>query len=190
MKTWINQFELLLKKHFYDDEVEEIISYYQEMIEERVAKGELIDDVLASYDVKAIIKEITPDMIKKRDLGSYKILSKSTKQIMLLLLSTPILIPIGVLYIALIVTAFSFLIAGIAIGFSSIFGLVIYVIDLISSDLSFIHKLGILGIGIVSFSILLLLSLYMIKWVSWMSKVLLDFFIKVLNRGESQHEKN
>jgi uncharacterized membrane protein len=184
MKAWIETFRTLLKKHFYDDEVDEIIAYYQEMIEERIEKGEKEADVLASYDMKEMIKDMVPEMIRKRDVKTYRVWSKSTKQMILLMLSTPVLIPLAVIYIALIITAFSFLIASFAIGASSIFGLFIYIIDLFTTDLSFIHQLGILGIGIVTFSLLILLAIHLSKWVIWLSNKLLKIFTSFIKRGE------
>ena len=188
MNTWLNELENLLKKRLYQDEVEEIISYYQEIIEDRLEKGESIDQILASYDVKKIVKDVTLDSVLKRDLGSYRTLSKSTKQILLLLVSTPLLLPLGIVYIAFIITAFSLLIATIAVSFSGIFGLVIYMVDLVNADLSFIDFTGILGIGIFSFALLLLVAIYLAKVVEIMFKALLKLITRLLKRGVTPHE--
>lgn len=188
MNAWLKELETLLKKKLYQDEVEEIISFYQEMIEERLEKGESIDQILASYDMKKIVKDVTLDSVLKRDLGSYKNLSKSTKQILLLLVSTPLLLPLGIVYIAFIITAFSLLIAGIAVSISGIFGLIIYIIDLFQADLTFIDFIGILGIGIFSFSLLLLVALYLAKIVEVMFKVLLTWVTKFIKKGVTSRE--
>ncbi len=188
MNTWLNELDIQLKKKLYENEVEEIISYYQEMIEERLEKGELIDDILASYDMKKIIKDVTLDSVLKRDLGSYKILTKSTKQILLLLISTPLLLPLGIIYIAFIITAFSLLIAGIAVSISGVFGLIVYIIDLFQANLSFIDFMGILGIGIFAFSLLLLISLYLAKIVEVMFKVLLKWMTRFIKKGVTYRE--
>lgn len=188
MNTWLKELDIQLKKKLYENEVEEIISYYQEMIEERLEKGELIDDILASYDMKKIIKDVTLDSVLKRDLGSYKILTKSTKQILLLLISTPLLLPLGIIYIAFIITAFSLLIAGIAVSISGVFGLIVYIIDLFQANLSFIDFMGILGIGIFAFSLLLLISLYLAKIVEVMFKVLLKWMTRFIKKGVTYRE--
>jgi uncharacterized membrane protein len=188
MKAWIEAFKTQLKKHFYAEEVDEIVAYYQEMIEERIEKGEKEADVLASYDIKEVIKDMLPEMIRKRDIKSYREWSKSSKQILLLMLSTPILLPLAFVYIALIITAFSILIASLAIGISSIAGILIYAIDIFGTDLSFIHQLGILGIGIVTFSFLLLLALHLSKWIAWISAKLIKVFTSLIKRGEEKHE--
>jgi len=65
MNAWLKELETLLKKKLYQDEVEEIISFYQEMIEERLEKGESIDHILASYDMKKIVKDVTLDSVLK-----------------------------------------------------------------------------------------------------------------------------
>jgi len=105
-----------------------------------------------------------------------------------LLVSTPLLLPLGIVYIAFIITSFSLLIAGIAVSISGIFGLIIYIIDLFQADLSFIDFTGILGIGIFSFSLLLLVALYLAKIVEVMFKVLLTWVTKFIKKGVTSRE--
>jgi uncharacterized membrane protein len=99
VKSWLSQLERKLGKSFYKDEVADVVGYYEEIINERIAQGEDESEVLKSYDIDQIVKEITPEVLMKRDHKTLKRVSKSTKQLILLLLSTPILIPLATVLI-------------------------------------------------------------------------------------------
>ena len=186
MKTWIRELEEALSKHFYEDEVKDIISYYTEMIEERKANGESIDDILSDYHIKDIVKSMTPNILMKRVNDTYGKTSKSIRQLLLLLLSTPILLPLGILYITLIVVAFSFIIASVTILFSSIIGIVALSVDISTSSLGLAEMFGLIGISLMSFSCAILISVWLYKVVWILSKKLLIVFSKLAQRGEEK----
>ena len=52
MKTWLRELERELKRRFYDEEVKDVLSYYEEMIQERLSSGEQLDDILESYNIQ------------------------------------------------------------------------------------------------------------------------------------------
>ena len=188
MKTWLNELRKKLDKKFYKEEVDEIVSYYEEMIEERKAKGESIDHILASYDINVLMKNITPEIVMKREHKTYLSLSKSTKQVILVLLSTPLLIPIGVTYVALIVTAVSLLIASVAMMFAGSVALISYLITLFSSTYPLIDHIGLLGIGLIGFSVMVLSAILLAKIVFVVIAGMLNIFAKVLKRGREHYE--
>lgn len=188
MKSWLNELRKRLEKRFYEEEVDEIVLYYQEMIEERIEKGESIDLILSSYDIKEIIKNITPEIVMKRNHQTYQSVSKSTKQVILVLLSTPLLIPLGVTYIAMVVTAFSLLVASAAIAFSGCVAIIVYIIDLVSHAYPLIDTLGLLGLGMIGFSIMMLTSVIFAKLVFIIFSSMLKIFVKLLKKGRGYYE--
>jgi uncharacterized membrane protein len=89
MKTWLKELEKELRLRFYVNEVSDIISFYEEMIEDRLASGEDIEDILSDYDAKEIAKSMTTDVVMKRANDTYQAVVKSSKQLLKFLLSTP-----------------------------------------------------------------------------------------------------
>lgn len=184
MKTWINELEIALSKHFYDDEVNDIISFYTEIIEDRKAQGESIDDILSDYDIKSIVKEMTPNILMKRVNDTYSKTTKSMKQLLLLLLSTPILLPLGILYITMIIVAFAFIIASVSILFSSVVGIIALVVELSTASLGTAETFGLIGLSLMGFSFAILIAVWLYKVVWILSKKLLVVFSKLAKRGE------
>ncbi len=186
MKTWIKELEKALSKHFYEDEVKDIISFYTEIIEDRKAQGESMDDILSDYDIKDIVKSMTPNVLMKRVNDTYSKTTKSMRQLLLLLLSTPILIPLGILYIALIIVAISLIIASVSILFSSLVGIFAIAIELSTSSLGMAEMFGLIGVSLMGFSFAILVSIWLYKIVWILSKKLLVVFSKLAQRGEEK----
>jgi uncharacterized membrane protein len=57
MQKWLEELRIELEKHFYPDEVSDILEYYEEMIEDRFQNGELKEDILASYNKKKLCEK-------------------------------------------------------------------------------------------------------------------------------------
>jgi uncharacterized membrane protein len=191
MKTWLRELERELKRRFYDEEVKDVLSYYEEMIQERLSSGELIDDILESYNIRDIAKSITPEVIMKRTNDTYKKAVKSTKQLAAVLLSTPLLIPLGVLYLSLLVFAVSMMIASGAIILSSIVGGIAFLADISQSNLGTNEVMGLIGMILMTFSLMILFSLWMFRWIQILTKKLLYIFSKLArNKGEKNESTN
>jgi uncharacterized membrane protein len=191
MKTWLRELERELKRRFYDEEVKDVLSYYEEMIQERLSSGELIDDILESYNIRDIAKSITPEVIMKRTNDTYKKAVKSTKQLAAVLLSTPLLIPLGVLYLSLLVFAVSMMIASGAIILSSIVGGIAFLADISQSNLGTNEVMGLIGMILMTFSLMILFSLWMFRWIQILTKKLLYIFSKLArNKGEKNENTN
>jgi len=79
MKTWLKELERALRTKFYDDEVKDILNYYEEIINDRLSSGEKIDDILSGYEIKKIVKDMTPEILMKRENTSVLRVSKSTR---------------------------------------------------------------------------------------------------------------
>jgi uncharacterized membrane protein len=184
MKTWIKELEKALSKNFYEDEVKDIVSFYTEIIEDRKAQGESMDDILSDYDIKDIVKSMTPSILMKRVNDTYSKTTKSMRQLLLLLLSTPILLPLGILYIVMIIVAISLIIASFSIFFSSIVGIVALIVEISASTLGTAEMFGLIGISLMGFSFAILISIWLYKIVWILSKKLLVIFSKLAKRGD------
>ncbi|MCF7930041.1 MAG: DUF1700 domain-containing protein [Acholeplasmataceae bacterium] len=185
MKTWLKELERELKKRFYLTEVDDIISYYEEMIQERLDNGESIDEILSDYDPKEIAKSMTADVVMKRANDTYKSIAKSSKQLMVFLLSSPLLIPLGFAYVIIMIVAVSLLFSLVVTIFASIVGMAGLFINMYQSGLGQNEIIGFVGIGLMAFSFLILVSIWLYQAVQQLAKKLLYIFSKLAkNKGE------
>ena len=182
MKTWLKELEYALQEKFYAEEITDIIDYYEEMISDRVATGEKIDDVLSAYDIKEIIKEVTPEVLIKRENSSVNRVSRSTKQLILLLLGTPILLPLGILYLAILIVVVAIMIA-ITIGiFTGLIGFIGLLITSVQTSIELPNLIGISGLGLVSFGLLMLFSIWLYQITTKLWKKLIVWFSKLAHK--------
>lgn len=185
MKTWLKELERELKKRFYLTEVGGIVSYYEEMIQERLDNGESIDDILSDYDAKEIAKSMTAEVVMKRANDTYKAIAKSSKQLMLFLLSSPLLIPLGFVYVIILIVAVSLMFSFIAIIFASVVSMGGLFINMYQSGLGQNEIIGFIGIGLMTFSFLILISIWLYQAVQQLAKKLLYIFSKLAkDKGE------
>ncbi len=183
MKTWLKDLENALSKKFYKDEVTDIVSYYQEMIEDRLSSGESLDMILKEYDIKDIVKIITPDVLVKRTNDTYPRLVRSTKQLLATLLSTPFLIPIAVVYGALLIFAFSMIIVSFVVVVSAFVGFVVFSLDFFTTTLSTGNLMVLGGLSLMMVSLMLLASIWIYQLTIWTSKKMLVLFSKIARKA-------
>jgi uncharacterized membrane protein len=183
MKTWLKELENALSKKFYKDEVLDIVSYYQEMIEERLSGGENLDVILAEYDIKTIVKSMTPDVLVKRKNDTYPRLARSMKQLLQALLSTPLLIPIAVIYGALLIFAFSMIIVSIIVVISTFVGFIGFSLDFFTTTLSTGNLMVLGGFSLMMVSLMLLASIWIYQLTIWTSKQMLVLFSKIARKA-------
>ncbi|MDI6452059.1 DUF1700 domain-containing protein [Peloplasma aerotolerans] len=182
MKTWLKELEKALSRKFYEDEVKDIVSYYEEMIEERRSSGENIDDILSEYKISEIVKTMTPNVLLKRPNRTHKDITKNTKQLVVVLLSTPFLLPLGILYVTFLIVAFSMmLVTGILI-LSSFAGIYLMVLDLIQSNMETANILGIAGFSMMTFSFAVLVSVWIYQIAWHLSKKMLVWFSNIARK--------
>lgn len=182
MKTWLKELERALRAKFYDDEVKEILSYYEEIIHDRLSAGEKLDEILSGYDVKKIVKDMTLEVLIKRENTSVSKVSKSTKQLLILLLGSPILLPLGIVYISVLIFVLSMIFTAFILIVTGFVGFIGLLIDMIQSSLNLPNLLGVLGIGLMTFSMLILLSLWMYRWMALLWRKLIVWFSKLAHR--------
>ena len=188
MEAWLKKFKSELKKHFYDDEIDEIISYYEEMISERQANGESIDQILKDYDIRIVIKDLTMETISKRKIDNYPVAIKSVKQLLFILLTTPLWIPIGVLYLSLLITMGALLISSIAVGFGAIAGSIGLLIESATSQGGWYVIVGLVGISFIVFSITMSIAYWLFRISYQLMIISLSFISKWLSKRGVKHE--
>ncbi|PKK92851.1 MAG: hypothetical protein CVV61_07645 [Tenericutes bacterium HGW-Tenericutes-6] len=186
MKTWLKELERELKKRFYLKEVEDILSYYEEMIQERIDSGEDIDDILSDYDPKEIAKSMTTDVVMKRANDTYTTIAKSSKQLMLFLLSTPLLIPLGFAYIIILIVFGSIMISLVSVVFASLVAMIGIFINMYQSGLGQNEILAIIGVSLIVFSFLILITLWLYQAIRRLAKSLIQFFSKLAKDKEGK----
>jgi len=163
MKKFLNDLEKQAIKQFSSEETKEVVSYYEEIINERLASGEEIESILNDYDINKIIKEMTAEVLSKRDLNDRKTLGKSAWQLLLLLFSVPILIPIAILFLALMITMIAIGVSGLAVLISAVFSVIPYLIEVITYANSFSVTIGLIGIGLFAWSAMMITGLVLIR---------------------------
>lgn len=187
MKVWLKELERALSRKFYEEEVKDIISFYEEVINDRVSNGELLDDILSGCDIQKIVKDMMPEVLMKRENKSYVQVSKSTRQLLILLLGSPILVPLGIIYISILIFVMSMIFTSGILIFTSIIGFGSYVIDLFSTDLSIPNVIGTLGFGLMIFSMMILIAIWLYQLMILIWKKMIFWFSKVAQkRGEHE----
>jgi uncharacterized membrane protein len=190
MKTWLIEFEIALKKHFYTDEVKRVVDYYEEMINDRIQAGEDEKEVLAEYNIDSIVKEMTLDVLVKRENNTLGYVTKSLKQLLIILLSTPLLIPIGALFLVILILLFSFAITSISIVFASLLVFIVFLIDLFSTGLTISETFGLLGISLMAISVIFLCSYWIFSFMYNLLKNMLSKFTKLAYSKGGRHENS
>ena len=183
MKTWLKDLENALSKKFYKDEVSDITSYYEEMIQERLSGGEKLDVILEEYNIKDIVKTMTPDVLVKRKNDTYPRLVRSMKQLLATLLSTPLLIPIAIIYASLLIFALSMIIVSFVVVISTFVGFVGFSLDFFTTTLSTGNLMVLGGLSLMLVSLLLLASIWIYQLTIWTSKKLLVLFSKIARKA-------
>jgi len=184
MKAWINELKRALSKHFYKEEVEDILAYYQEFIEDRMANGESFDDIAESYPIDQIIKSMRPVILSKRKNDTYGKQAKSMRQLFYILWSTPLLIPLGIIYLILMIVSLSMIVSIFGITFSAIVGLAAIVLDVFKSSLGTAESFAIIGISLLGLGFAALICSFILKLVWEVSKWIYKWFIKIIKKGE------
>jgi uncharacterized membrane protein len=174
MCKWLETLKLELEKHFYPDEVEDILEYYEEMIEDRMQNGELEQEICSSYQAREIVREMMPEVLSKRTNVTQKERFKTTQQLWTAIAQTSLKIPLSILYavsilvIAIIVISMLASVVGLLIVF------IVYVFGLFEASISNYDKLGMSGIALVLLSLTGLIMVYLYR-------LILEFYRKILS---------
>lgn len=182
MQNWLEELKKELEKHFYADEVENILEFYEEMIEDRMQSGELIQEVCASLDPKEIVREMLPEVLSKRTNVTQKERLKTTKQLWAAIAHTSLKIPLSILYT--IATCVIFVLV-LSISISIIGSLVVFVIygfDLFEAGLTNYEKLGMSGIALVLLSVIGIIFVNIYRLILEVHKKILKLFSQLAKK--------
>ncbi len=174
MEKWLGELKLELEKHFYPDEVNDILEYYEEMIEDRMQNGELKEDIFNSYNKKEIVREMMPEVLSKRTNITQKERLKTTKQLWTAIAQTSLKIPLGILYTVFVITISAIVISILVSVIGSLFVFIAYGLDLFEASISSYDKLGMSGIALVLSALTGLIMIYLYR-------LILEIYRRILN---------
>ena len=182
MDKWLKTLEQRLSKKFNKTEVDEVISYYEEIINDRLEQGESIEEILKSYHMATIERDMMVSELSKREVNSIQDLLKIVFQFFLILIATPLWIPIAVIYFVSYVIVFVFFIVSISIFFSGLAAIIYYIAIAFTDMTSFLEVTGYIGIGLVVMAILSLISLGFYRVSQWIAKNLFKVFVNLIKK--------
>lgn len=148
-----------------------------------------MSDILASYNTEKIIKEMLPEVLSKRELTG-KTISKSAWQLLLTLFSMPILIPLAVVYLSVIITFGALAISGVVISFSGVIAFIPYIIEVIRFSNNFGTIIGLIGVGLLSFVIMIVFGYIVLKVMYELLKLLIKGFSSLVVRKRARTWKH
>lgn len=186
-QTFINALNKELNTYFQKSESDEIVAYYEELIDDRLERGESIEHILANYHPKEIAKSMIPQVVSRRDHDP-KTTSSSLWLILLLLFSSPILIPLGVVYLVVMLVAIILILSGGMVMISGVIALIGQVIRSIIVQLPLADSLLMIGIGLIAFAVCMAIGYYLVKWSYEILKHLAVWFGKLVTRKKVNHE--
>jgi len=186
MNAWEKELERALRKKFYEDEVKDILAYYKEIIEDRKSNGESIDSILNDYVIDDIVKDMMPEILLKRKNDSYLKISKSTKQLLILLLSSPLLVPLGIIYISILIFIFSMMLVSGILIIGALTTFVGFIFEIIESSMDIVTVIGLSGFALMMFSMLMLISIGLFKGMMIVTNQMFKWFTRIARkRGEN-----
>jgi uncharacterized membrane protein len=180
------EFLKLLKAEAYDGNIDAaMINYYDELISDRIEAGEDEEKVVASYDIKKIVRSMEYETAKKELVEQTKE-KKGPKGwvVLALLCSAPVTLPIGIAFagvlFALCATVIVLLVAAIA-GIVFVIG---SVVELAIMGEAFRYLLLSFGGGMVALGIVGILGYYGLKWLRALYTWVAVKFFRMRKKGE------
>lgn len=177
-------------KQFPDAEIKEVLSYYEEMIGDKIEQGEEEEAVIEALgSIKVISARIQTDLMDLRLKENKNIVKTSNNFfIVLMLCASPALIPLGIAFFAVF---FSFFIAYISIVFS--FGVTAIALIVAAIPASIIAGIN-LGAGsafVVAGVMLILTGVFaMLTIILWYcGAIILNEIVKIVNKMIKKYNK-
>lgn len=186
MDKFLKELEKELKNNrLYQSEIDEVLSYYEEMITERFENGESMDKILSSYDVKLITRMFVPQTLSKRKLETNKEVTSSVWLLVLFLFSIPVLIPIGVMYVVFLVVVLSLIISAVAVGITGIVGFIALILKLGTINAGAPVWLVSTGAYLIGITIGIIVLYFLIMLFGYIVKGSYKFVSKLISRGRN-----
>jgi len=165
----------------------ELIAYYDELIFDMIEAGEDEESIINGLNQKKVINSFiytkNKEKLEKESKGNT---TKAAWIVVLLLLSTPVTIPLG---ISLIVTIISLLAVGLSLfvgGLGIFISGILTTINIMTGSYSIGYILINIGIHLVGLSILSILAMFFIKYTM---KLLRVIFVKLFTIGQKKEVK-
>ena len=182
MKKWLESLRQRLNQKFNKEEVEEVIAYYEELINDRLDHGEQLEDILNSFHIHEIEKDMFVNQLSKRENLSLKDLIKTMTQFFIVLITTPLWIPIAVLYFVFYILVAVFFIVSFSLVFSGFIAGIYYIgLGLITYQGVF-ELMGQIGLGLITTVVLCLVGLLFYKLSIWIAKYVITVFTKLVKK--------
>ena len=179
MEKFLKDLEKELKsKKLYQHEIDEILAYYEEIISDRYENGEAMDRIIESYDIRMISRMAFPQALSKREPENRKEVSKNIGSLLIFLFSMPILIPLGVIYLAFIIVVFALIISSVAVGISGILGFIVLMFQVLQSGSNVGTFLALIGAYVAAISLVMIILYY----ISYLFMYLLKGSVKIISR--------
>lgn len=179
MEKFLKDLEKELKsKKLYQHEIDEILAYYEEIISDRYENGEAMDRIIESYDIRMISRMAFPQALSKREPENRKEVSKNIGSLLIFLFSMPILIPLGVIYLAFIIVVFALIISSVAVGISGILGFIVLMFQVLQSGSNVGTILAVIGAYVAAIS----LAMIILYYISYLFTYLLKGSVKIISR--------
>ena len=179
-KEFIHELKLKLKS-FNHIEVDKIIDFYSELIDEKIESGMKEEAAIKSFgDIDLIVKRVSADLVIER------IDNKSSKPITSFLIilgicASPILIPIGIgffaVFISIFITFFSIIFAFFISSIAVFAGSIVYAYEMYKLGHEFSSIFLMLGVAFIVSSVLMLLTIYTAK----ISKYILNLIVRAFS---------
>jgi len=179
-KEFMSLLEKELKRINVSD-IEEIMEYYDEYIEDQKENGKKEKDIIKKFDMDELLKEAK--IQKQINTASKKpTISNGLKALIAFLgvLSFPMLIVVGSILFAIVVTIFalifSFIVTVASVIFGSGVGIAIFIGYLISGKISISAFLFAIGVSLVLFG----LFIFLLKWALYISREIITWLAQFL----------
>jgi|SRR5690554_1699153 len=179
---------------FKKEEVDGIIEYYDELVNDKIESGLSEEEVISSFgDIDDMINEIKANLVMER---SEKREANVLKNFLIILgvISSPILLPLAIVFslvffiilLVIVILLFSFSVSAIAVLLS----VVLASIELIFTSREIGLTLILLGSGLIASSLLWFITIEIFRLGKYLLNAINKLFIQKLkkkkNKGEMQ----
>lgn len=172
------------------DELDDILAYYEELINDRLDSGESLKEIEESLNYKEIRSEFLPKSLNKRENIKIKESIGSSNRLLIFLLTSPIWIPLGITYLVIIfslyIVIFSLFIAAISIPFAVILELINRIVFITNTGSLLIS----IGASILLSALTLIILINLIKLCKNLNNYLIKLFSNITLKGVKKNEKN
>lgn len=164
------------------EEQNDILNYYEELVNDRLELGENIEDIKASLNYNEIKYTSFTNTIEKRKNDTINKSVKNSFTLLLFLFASPLLIPLGIVYLTIIFVIYVLI---FSVGITAFSVPLTMVVNTIASLTKF-QNIGdlLLNIGsvILISSFVILVTIYFIKLLYTLNNYLIKLILNFIKR--------